>query len=110
MTIRGERGSLVQTGRRAWALVEPRARKRLRLIALYGVLIAGLDTFALILIFALISLLTKQDVSGIAGSVFRVLHLHGGDRYRTALILLVITSALFVARSLISVLGLWLSV
>jgi ABC-type bacteriocin/lantibiotic exporters, contain an N-terminal double-glycine peptidase domain len=110
MRIRGERGSLVQTGRRAWALVEPRARKRLRLIALYGVLIAGLDTFALILIFALISLLTKQDVSGIAGSVFRVLHLHGGDRYRTALILLVITSALFVARSLLSVLGLWLSV
>lgn len=106
----GERGGLLATGRRAWALVEPRARKRLKLIALYGVLIAGLDTFALILIFALISLLTKQNLSGIVGSVLHALHLHGGDRYRTALILLVITSALFVARSLLSVLGLWLSV
>lgn len=109
MSTRGERGSLVGTGKRAWALIEPRARKRLKLIAVYGVLIAGLDTFALILIFALISLLTKQNLGGIAGSVFRVLHLHGSDRYRTALILLVITSTLFVARSLLSVLGLWLS-
>lgn len=109
MRLSGERGSLLATGRRAWALVEPRARKRLKLIALYGVLIAGLDTFALILIFALISLLTKQNLSGIVGSVFHALHLHAGDRYRTALILLVVTSALFVARSLLSVLGLWLS-
>src|SRR5436305_1616689 len=101
-----ERGSLIETGRRAWALVEPRARKRLKLFALYGVLIAVLDTFALILIFALISLLTKQNVGGIAGFVFRVLHLHSGERYRSALVLLLITSALFVARSLLSVLGL----
>jgi ABC-type multidrug transport system fused ATPase/permease subunit len=108
--IKRERGSLVESGTRAWALVEPRARKRLKLIALYGVLIAGLDTFALVLIYALISLLTKQDVSGIAGSVFRVFHLHSADRYRTALILLLITSALFIARSLLSVLGLWLTV
>jgi ABC-type multidrug transport system fused ATPase/permease subunit len=107
--MKRERGRLIETGRRAWALVEPRARKRLKLVALYGVLIAGLDTFALILIFALISLLIKQGVSGIAGTVFRVLHLHGGDRYRSALILLVITSALFITRSLLSVLGLWLS-
>ena len=108
--IKPERGSLLESGRRAWALVEPRARKRLRLIALYGVLIAGLDTFALVLVFALISLLTNQDVSGIAGSVFSMFHLDSADRYRTALILLLITSALFIARSLLSVLGLWLTV
>ena len=110
MRISGEAGNLRETLRRAWALVEPRARKRLKLVALYGVVIAGLDTVALILVFALISVLIKHSVSGIAGSVFRVLHLHNGDRYRTALILLLITSALFVARSLLSVLGLWLSV
>jgi ATP-binding cassette, subfamily B, bacterial PglK len=109
MRMFGERGGLIETGRRAWALIEPRPRKRLKLFALYGVLIAGLDTFALILIFALISLLTKQRLGGIAGSVFRVLHLQEADRYRTALILLVITSALFITRSLLSVLGLWLS-
>jgi ABC-type multidrug transport system fused ATPase/permease subunit len=101
---------LIQGVRRAWALVGARERKRLRLVALYGVLIAGLDTFALVLIYALISLLNKQPVSGIAGSVVRALHVGSSDRYRAALILLAITSALFVARSLLSVLGLWLTI
>jgi len=105
-----DRGRLIETGRRAWALVDPRARKRLRLVAIYGVLIACLDTFALILIYALISLLSKLEVRGVAGSVIAALHLGTGDRYHAALILLALTSALFVTRSLLSVLGLWLSI
>src|SRR2546423_13052244 len=103
----GSENRLIQGIRRAWALVGARERKRLRLVALYGVLIAGLDTIALILIYALISLLNKQGVPGIAGSAIRALHFGGSDRYRAALILLAITSALFVARSLLSVFGLW---
>jgi ATP-binding cassette subfamily C protein len=95
--------------RRGWALVEPRDRTRLRLLALYGVLIAGLDTIALVLIYALINLLGNQNVSGLAGSLISSLGLDGSDRYRTALILLVMTSILFVTRSLLSVLGLWLT-
>jgi len=106
----GDRGGLIETGRRAWAVVDPRARKRLRLLAIYGVLIAGLDTFALLLIYALISLLTKLQVRGLASSVIKALHLGTGDRYHTALILLALTAALFIARSLLSVLGLWLTI
>lgn len=101
--------SLVHGVRRGWALVEPRDRTRLRLLALYGVLIAGLDTIALVLIYALINLLGNQNVSGLAGSLISSLGLDGSDRYRTALILLVMTSILFVTRSLLSVLGLWLT-
>jgi ABC-type multidrug transport system fused ATPase/permease subunit len=108
--LTADRGKLVETGRRAWGLVEPAPRRRLRLVAVYGILIAGLDTFALILVYALISVLSRQRVSGIVSSVTSALHLGTGDRYRTALVLLVITSALFVARSLLSVLGLWLTV
>lgn len=110
MKLTGDRGKLVETGRRAWGLVEPAPRRRLKLVAVYGILIAGLDTFALILVYALISVLSRQRVSGIVDSVTSALHLGTGDRYRTALVLLVITSALFVARSLLSVLGLWLTV
>jgi ATP-binding cassette, subfamily B, bacterial PglK len=106
----GEDSRLIQAIRRAWRLVGHRERRRLRLVALYGVLIAGLDTFALILVYALISLLSKQTVPGIAGSAIRALHVGGSDRYRAALVLLGITSALFVARSLLSVFGLWLTV
>jgi ABC-type multidrug transport system fused ATPase/permease subunit len=102
--------SLIYGVRRGWRLVEPRERKQLRLVALYGVLIAGLDTFALVLIYALINLLSDQPASGIAGALVDELGIGGSDRYRTALILLAITSALFVARSLLSVLGLWLTV
>ena len=101
---------LVHGVRRAWALVRPRERKRLRLVAIYGVLIAGLDAFALVLIYALINLLSDQRATGIAGSLVRVLGLGQSDRYRTALILLVITSALFVVRSVLSMVGLWLTV
>ncbi len=105
-----DRGGLIETGRRAWAVVDPRARRRLRLVAVYGMLIACLDTVALILVYALISLLTKLEVRGVAGSVIGALPLGTGDRYHTALSLLAITSALFVARSLLSVLGLWLTI
>ena len=103
------RVSLVEGIRRAWALVGPRERRRLRLIALFGVLIAGLDTLALVLVYALINLLNNQAATGIAASAIKNLHLAGSDKYKTALILLGITGALFVARSLLSVLGLWLS-
>jgi ABC-type multidrug transport system fused ATPase/permease subunit len=95
--------------RQAWALVRGRERRRLQLIALFGVLVAGLDTFALLLVYALINLLNSQPATGFAATVVRELSLNGSDRYRVAFILLVITAALFVARSLLSVLGLWLS-
>jgi ABC-type multidrug transport system fused ATPase/permease subunit len=101
---------LVRGIRRAWALVQPPERKRLRWVALYGVVIAALDAFALILIYALINLLNDQKVTGVAGSFVRALGVGMSDRYHAALILLVITCALFVARSLLSVLGLWLTV
>jgi ATP-binding cassette, subfamily B, bacterial PglK len=94
---------------RAWALVRPRERKRLRLVALYGVLIAGLDTLALLLVYALMNVLNDQPVAGAAGVVIRDLHLSGGGRYRTAVVLLALTAVLFVGRSLLSVLGLWLT-
>ena len=84
-------------------------RPRLRLVAIYSVLIAGLDTLALLLVYSLISLMTDQPVSGIAGSLINALDLSGADHYRAALILLLITAALFVARSLLSVFGLWLT-
>jgi ATP-binding cassette, subfamily B, bacterial PglK len=96
--------------RRAWALVRPRERRRLRLVAVYGVLIALLDTVALVLVYALINVLSDQPVAGIAGSVVNDLQLSGHSRYQTALILLAITAALFIARSLLSVLGLWLTI
>jgi ATP-binding cassette, subfamily B, bacterial PglK len=95
--------------RRAWALVDAGDRRRLQLVALYGVLIAALDTLALLLVYALINLLSNQPVTGIAGTMVSALHLSQTDRYRAALVLLVITAVLFVARSLLSVLGLWLT-
>jgi ABC-type multidrug transport system fused ATPase/permease subunit len=101
---------LIHGIRRAWSLVEPPERRRLRWVALYGVVIAGLDAFALVLIYALINLLNDQKVTGVAGSFVHALGVGTSDRYRAALILLVITAVLFVARSLLSVLGLWLTV
>src|SRR5207244_11831836 len=47
--------------------------------------------------------------TGIARSVIKTLHLSESDRYRAALVLLAITAALFVTRSVLSVLGLWLT-
>ncbi len=96
--------------RRAWALVRPRERRRLQLVGLYGVLIAGLDTLALLLIYALINLLNNQPVTGVAHSLTALLHVGTGNRYHAALILLVVTAVLFVLRSMLSVFGLWLTV
>ena len=104
-----EKIGLVRGIRRAWELVDPPDRRRLRAISLFGVLIAGLDTLALLLVYALINLLTNQPVSGITGSLIDALGLSHTDRYRSALVLLVITAVLFVARSLLSVLCLWLT-
>jgi ABC-type multidrug transport system fused ATPase/permease subunit len=81
----------------------------LQLISLYGILIAGLDTFALLLIYALINLLSNQGATGYAGKLIHLLNLNPSDQYRTALILLGITAGLFITRSVLSVLGLWLS-
>jgi ATP-binding cassette, subfamily B, bacterial PglK len=94
--------------RRAWSLVDPPTRRRLRFVAVYGVLIAALDTIALVLVYALINLLNDQPVGGIAG---RLVSAHAGahDRYHEALVLLIITALLFVARSVLSVFGLWLT-
>ncbi len=100
---------LTSSIRHAWALVPRRERGQLKLISVYGLLIAGLDTFALLLVYALINLLTNQGATGIAGKVIHGLHLSASDQYRTALILLIITAGLFVTRSALSVLGLWLS-
>jgi ABC-type multidrug transport system fused ATPase/permease subunit len=102
--------TLVHGIRRAWALVEPKERRRLRLLAVYGILIAGLDAFALVLIYALINLLNDQPATGIAGWLVNALGLSSTDRYRTALMLLIITSVLFITRSVLSVFGLWLTV
>jgi ABC-type multidrug transport system fused ATPase/permease subunit len=101
---------LVSGVRRAWTVVRPPERRRLRWVAVYGVVIAALDAFALVLIYALINLLNDQKVEGITGSIVHALGVGTGDRYRAALILLAITSVLFVARSLLSVLGLWLTI
>lgn len=101
---------LIYGARRAWALVRVPERRRLQLVALYGVLIAALDTVALVLVYAVISLLNNQPVTGIASTVIEDLGLSESDRYYAALVLLLITAALFVTRSLLSVLGLWLTV
>ena len=96
--------------RRAWALVGSHERKRLRIVAIYSVLIATLDVVALVLVYALINLLNDQPVTGVAASILDALHLSASDRYRAALVLLVIAAALFIMRSALSVLGLWLTI
>ncbi len=95
--------------RRAWSLVDPHSRRRLKLVALYGILIAALDTVALVLIYALINVLNGQAVTGIAGRLVGA-QTRGSDHYHEALVLLLITALLFVTRSILSVLGLWLTV
>jgi ATP-binding cassette, subfamily B, bacterial PglK len=91
----------------SWSLIDARDRKRLGLVALYGTLIAGLDTVALVLVYGLLALLNNQPVTGLAGRAVDLLGLSGADRYHAALVLLAVTAALFVVRSALSVLGLW---
>jgi ABC-type multidrug transport system fused ATPase/permease subunit len=95
--------------RRGWALVRSRERRRLRFALAYGVVIAGLDTLALLLLFALITLLDGQPVSGVAGLFVQKGHLSSQQRYHDALVLLVLAALLFVLRSLLSIFGLWLT-
>lgn len=96
--------------RRSWSLIDLQDLRRLRLLTLFGVVIAGLDTFALLLIYALINVLNNNRVTGISGAIMRFAGVTGSDRYREALILLAITAALFIARSLLSVIAFWLTV
>jgi len=100
---------LISSIRDAWRIVPRRERRQLQLISVYGLLIAGLDTFALLLIYALINLLDNQGADGYAGKIIHFLHLNAADHYRTALILLGITAGLFITRSVLSILGIWLS-
>jgi ATP-binding cassette, subfamily B, bacterial PglK len=109
VTLSEQHLSLTSSIRDAWALVPRRERRQLQLISVYGILIAALDTFALLLIYALINLLSNQGATGYAGKLIHLLNLNASDQYRTALILLGITAGLFITRSVLSVLGLWLS-
>jgi ABC-type multidrug transport system fused ATPase/permease subunit len=96
--------------RRAWALIERHDRRRFILVAAYGVLIAGLDTIALILLYALTTLLANEPQSGITASFLGHGKLSADQRYNEALILLLVTAGLFVLRSGLSAFGLWLTV
>ena len=109
MTPPEEHFRFVAGVRDAWDLVPRRERRQLKLISVYGLLIAGLDTFALLLIYALINLLDNQGATGYAGKLIHLLGLNASDHYRTALILLAITAGLFITRSVLSILGIWLS-
>jgi ABC-type multidrug transport system fused ATPase/permease subunit len=99
---------MIREIRRGWALAAPRERRRLTIVSVYGILVAILDTIALLLLFLLINVLLGQPVSGLTEALLPADY--ADDRYGTALILLVIAAALFTARSLLSVLGLWLTI
>ena len=96
--------------RRAWALIERHDRHRFVLVAAYGVLIAGLDTIALILLYALTTLLANEPQSGITATILGHGKPSADQRYNEALILLLVTAGLFVLRSGLSAFGLWLTV
>lgn len=80
------------------------------LLALYGIVIAGLDTIALLFVYALISVLNNAHVNGLVGGLIQQAHLTASERHRTAVLLLAATATLFIVRSVLSVLGLWLTV
>jgi ABC-type multidrug transport system fused ATPase/permease subunit len=109
ITLSDEHFRFVAAIRSAWGLVPRHERRQLKLISLYGLLIAGLDTFALLLIYALINLLSNQGATGYAEKIIDLLNLDPSDHYRTALVLLGITAGLFITRSVLSILGIWLS-
>lgn len=110
MTSQSENASLVNGTKRAWALIDPASQRRLSLISLFGVVISFLDAASLLMVFALISLLANNRVSGVAGEVVRFLGLATSGRYGDSLILLAVTAGLFIARSLLSIFALWLQV
>lgn len=96
--------------RRAWALVEPATRKRLRAVAAFGIGISFIDTAALLLIYGLVTILTggAQKPTGVTAWATHLLGIDDSSRYKRALILLSITAVLFVGRSILSVLNSWL--
>ncbi len=96
--------------RRAWSLVEPQTRKRLRAVALFGVAISFLDTAALLLVYGLITILSNAhgETAGVTGWLTRLLGIDHSSQYKRALVLLSITAVLFVGRSLLSILNQWL--
>jgi ABC-type multidrug transport system fused ATPase/permease subunit len=100
---------MIRDIRRGWALLGRRERRRLGLVAGYGILIAALDTIALLVLFVLINVLLEQPAKGFAVAVVPADYSSEDDRYRVALILLCLAATLFVIRSLLSVLGLWLT-
>ena len=101
---------MIRQIRRAWALVGRPERRRLKLVAAYGVLIAALDTVALVLLFVLINVLLNQPVTGFGARLIPGDYANADHRYQTALILLSITAVLLGVRSLLSVFGLWLTI
>jgi ABC-type multidrug transport system fused ATPase/permease subunit len=103
------RGVLREVGR-GWMVVEGSDRRRFALVSAYGILIAGLDTIALVLLYALTTLLANETPSGISATFFGHGKLTSDERYHDTLVLLLITAGLFVARSCLSVFGLWLTI
>jgi ATP-binding cassette, subfamily B, bacterial PglK len=110
--VRGSNDTILSGIRRAWALIEPATRKRLRAIGLFSILISVLDTGALLLVYGLITILSGvgQKPTSIVAWVIRFLGIEHLSRYGQALTLLAITAALFVTRSLLSVLNTWLQI
>jgi len=102
---------VITTIRRAWALVAPRERRRLAIVAAFGVVSASLDTIALLLMLPLTDVLVGQrprgPAAGILGDAGVIV---SGNDYRSALNLLVLITAFFVLRSALSMFGLWLTI
>ncbi len=107
---RGGKDTMVGGARRAWALIEPTTRKRLRLVAVFGVLNSSLDAAALLLVYGLVTILSggSQKPTGVTAWLVDLLGVDNSSRYHRALILLSITAVLFVGRSMLSVLNQWL--
>lgn len=96
--------------RRAWRLVEPATRRRLRLISAFSIGTSVLDTGALLLVYGLVTLLSgsRSLPTGVTGQFIQLLSFGETNRYDKALVLLSITVALFVFRSLLTVLSTWM--
>ena len=106
---RGDR-DLIRHIRRAWSLLQTSQRRRLALVAAYGVVIAALETLALLALFALINVLLSQPLSGVVRALVPSDVTTSDARFRTAALLLAVTSSLLVVRSLLSIFGVWLTV
>jgi len=98
--------SLIGAIRRSWRLLRSRDRRRLVLLSLYGIAIAGLDTVAIMVMYALVNVLAGQPLSGLGRALLSLMVGSTGG-YRAALILLLCGSFLFAVRSALSIAGLW---